>query len=189
MIPTRRRFIRLTVLAVLAVALFVVAWTTGLRERFTVNGMRAMMAAAGGWGVLIYSATYCAGLLLYIPGTVFFAVAVLAWGPWIGGVISFLASNLAVTVTFLLVRAAGGQPLGETSRPIIKKAMARLEHAPIRTVILLRFVLWTSPPLNYAFALSSLKFRDHLIGSAIGLVVPVLIMALFTEQAIRLLGL
>ena len=47
------------------------------------------------------------------------------------------------------------------------------DGCPIATVALLRAVLVLSPPLNYALALTSLRFFDHLLGSALGLVVPI----------------
>ena len=43
----------------------------------------------------------------------------------------------------------------------------------IRTVFLLRLFLWLAPALNYALALTHVKYRDYLIGSALGLIVPV----------------
>ncbi len=63
------------------------------------------------------------------------------------------------------VRAAGESPLAACSR--------RLDERPITTVLLLRTVFWLAPPLNYALALSSVRFRHYLIGSAAGLVAPV----------------
>ena len=188
MTPQRKRMIRLGILFAIVIALVIVGATTGVRDRFTIENLRAQAVASGPWGILIFCAAFCVGELLYIPGTVFLVAAVLAWGRVAGAGIGFVAGMLAIKVTFLLVRGAGGQALGESKRPFIRRVMANLDQRPIRVVFILRLLFWTSPPLNYAFALSSLTFRDHLIGSALGLVLPVVGMALFTEQVVKMLG-
>ena len=48
------------------------------------------------------------------------------------------------------------------------KAVAR----PILTVALLRLFLWVAPPINYALALSTVRYRDYAAGSALGLAIP-----------------
>lgn len=184
----RSRWIRLGLLAAVVIALGVIGYATGLRERFTVEGLRKQAIGTGAWGVLAYCAAFCAGELLYIPGTVFLVAAVLAWGRLAGGAIAFAASMLAVTVTFVLVRGAGGKPLGESTRPWVRKILSRLDRNPIGVVFALRLIFWTSPPVNYALGLSSLRLRDHTIGSALGLVLPVASVALFTESVLRMLG-
>lgn len=176
------------VVALLA-ALVTIAIVTDVRSRFTIDGLRVYIAACGAGGVAVFVAAFCVGLLLYVPGMIFFAVSVLAWGRVVGAAIAFVAATLAVTVSFLVVRAVGGQPLAAVHAKWVQRALAQLERHPIRTVFLLRVVLWTSPPLNYALALSSLRFRDHLIASMLGLVAPAVIMAAFTEPVIDLLGL
>ena len=59
--------------------------------------------------------------------------------------------------------------------------LARLDERPVTTVIVLRTLLWLAPPLNYALALSSIRFRHYLIGSALGLLLPVAGAALFFD--------
>jgi uncharacterized membrane protein YdjX (TVP38/TMEM64 family) len=184
----RRRIVRLVALAAVVIALGVVGAATGMRERFTVENLRRQALGTGAWGVLAYCAAFCAGELLYVPGTVFLVAAVLAWGRLAGGVIAFVASMLAVTATFVLVRGAGGKPLGESKRPWLRRMLAGLDAHPIWVVFVLRLIFWTSPPVNYALGLSSLRLRDHTIGSALGLVLPVVSVALFTEAVLRMLS-
>ena len=54
------------------------------------------------------------------------------------------------------------------------------------TVAVLRGILLLSPPLNAALALTRLKPRDHLLGSAIGLVLPVGVIVFLAETALSL---
>ena len=60
--------------------------------------------------------------------------------------------------------------------------MANLDRRPITTVVILRTLLFISPALNYALALSSLQFRHYLIGSVLGVIGPLLGIAWFFER-------
>jgi uncharacterized membrane protein YdjX (TVP38/TMEM64 family) len=105
---------------------------------------------------------------------VFVAGGILAYGRAIGFAVSLAAAVCSVGASFLIVRAVGGKALAEIERPFVKRMMAKLDERPILTVLILRSIFWLSPPLNYGLALSNMRFRDYLIGSALGLIVPVL---------------
>ncbi len=66
-------------------------------------------------------------------------------------------------------------------RPIFRRILDRLVTQPIRTVALLRLIFWMAPPLNYALAMSNVRYRDYLVGSAIGLTVPIAGVSLFFD--------
>jgi uncharacterized membrane protein YdjX (TVP38/TMEM64 family) len=55
-------------------------------------------------------------------------------------------------------------------RPWLRLAMLRLETRPIATVAVLRLVFFMLPALNYVLALTPVRFRDFVVGSALGLV-------------------
>ena len=46
----------------------------------------------------------------------------------------------------------------------------------------------TAPPLNVALALSGVRFRDYLLGTALGLPVPVALFTIFFDTANRVFG-
>lgn len=95
-----------------------------------------------------------AGELLHLPGMFFFIViARVVFGPALGFVLGYAGAVIAVTLSFVVAR--------------------QLEAHPVQTTALLRLVLWLAPPLSYALASSNIRVRDHLLGSAIGLAVPV----------------
>jgi uncharacterized membrane protein YdjX (TVP38/TMEM64 family) len=49
-------------------------------------------------------------------------------------------------------------------------------------------IFQTAPPLNYALAMTGVRFRDHLIGSALGLPLPIAAIALALDWLIRRSG-
>ncbi|MSP62471.1 MAG: DedA family protein [Myxococcales bacterium] len=183
----RRRMIRLIVLATVVIALITFGFASGVRERLTIDSLRAMTTSAGSLGALLFIAAFCLGQLLYLPGMVFVVAGVLAYGRVWGGALSFTGALISISFTFVLVRGAGGSPLAGLKRPFLRRALARLDTHPVSTVALLRLVFLTSPLLNYLLALSPLRFRHHLAGSALGIALPTLAVALFTEEVVRYL--
>lgn len=170
---------RLGALALLLVSLGLVAWGLDLHTRVTKDAVRELAGGPGGRALFVVA--FCLGELLHLPGLLFVAAAVLVWGPVEGGAFAFAAGLLSLSLAFALTRLVGGQPLGVVQRPWVRRLLERLDRRPILTVAALRAVLAFAPPLNVALALTSLRFRDYLAGSALGLVPPVTLVALFVD--------
>jgi uncharacterized membrane protein YdjX (TVP38/TMEM64 family) len=172
--PRARRFPwRLVAAISLFAALWGVGKLTGWTDHFTTEWVRTMVAGAGVWGMLLFVVVFAAGELLHVPGLVFFAAGILVWGRVTGGAIGYIAAVVSVTLSFCVVRGVSGRALGEVDRPLMKRLLARLEARPITTVLVLRSIFWMAPFLNYALALSTIRFREYFLGSALGLVIPI----------------
>jgi uncharacterized membrane protein YdjX (TVP38/TMEM64 family) len=181
----RARVTRLTLLAVIVAALIIVRYTTSFGTSLSTARVRELVQQTGAAGVGIFLIAFAVGELLHVPGLVFVGAAVLAWGRIGGGAIAYLGAIFSVSVSFAVVRGIGGQPLGELKQAWVRKVLAQLERRPIRTVALLRLVLWMAPAVNYALALSPVRYRDYAIGSAAGLALPVAAAAAFLDFFLR----
>jgi uncharacterized membrane protein YdjX (TVP38/TMEM64 family) len=179
--PKPGRKYRLAAAALLFVALLVAGKVTGLGDKLDVEALRVHVAQAGALGIVVYVAAFAGGLLLHMPGIAFVVAGVLLYGKVAGFALALMTGVLAVSVSFVVVRTVGGTALAQIDRPFVKKIMARLEERPITTVILLRTVFWLATPLNYALALSSVRLRDYVIGSFLGLIAPLLGITLLLE--------
>jgi uncharacterized membrane protein YdjX (TVP38/TMEM64 family) len=168
----RARMLRLAILAAVVVALLVVRYTTSFGASLSTARIRDLVQHAGAAGVALFVLAFTVGELLHVPGMVFVAAAVMAWGRVGGGALSYAAALVSVSVGFFVVRAIGGQPLATITQPRLRALLARLDRRPIVTVALLRLVMWVAPALTYALALSSVRYRDFAIGSALGLLIP-----------------
>jgi uncharacterized membrane protein YdjX (TVP38/TMEM64 family) len=177
----RSRWLRLAAALGLVVLLLVLGHQSGLAERLSVEGLRAHVEEAGMLGVAAFVVAFAVGELLHLPGMLFVGAGVLAFGKALGFAVSLFAAIVAVSLSFVIVRAVGGQALAGVDRPLLKRMMVALETRPITTVLLLRTIFWLAPPLNYALALSSVRLSDYVIGSALGLVTPILSATLFFE--------
>ncbi len=143
------------------------------------------LLALGWLAAPLFLVVMAAGELLHLPGMVFIVVARLVFGPSVGFLLGYAGAVFAVTVSFVVARqlVAAARSSTEPWRPrwrFAQRALDRLETRPVQTVALLRLVLWLAPPLSYALAASKLRVRDHVVGSALGLLAPVLVAVLLS---------
>lgn len=150
------------------------------------DGLQQSIRDAGPLGFGLFLVAFCLLPLVQVPGLLFIALSLVLYGPVDGGLAAYGGAMLSTTISFLVVRSVGGDALRDLPFPWAQRALANLEKRPVRTVAVLRMALWMIPPLNYALALSGVRFRDHFIGTALGLVLPVLSASLFSEALIRL---
>lgn len=200
MTPSRSRALRLALVAALFVGLFLIGHYSGAAQWLSLPYLRARSAAAGPVGGLLFGLAIILAVLLHLPAAPFVLAALLCYGRLAGSAISYGAALLAISISYGLARAAGGQLLRvprpstsdtvlPTDRPLWRRLLAHLDDRPVRTVFFLRAVFALAPPLNFALALTGLRFRHYLLGSAIGLLVPLAVVALSVEWlAARVLG-
>ncbi len=159
---------RLVALALVVVVLAVL----GRASDVSAETVRRSVEGAGLAGVVTFVGFFALGELLHVPGLVFVAAAVGVWGPGRGAVVAGVGSLVSLATSFVFVRAIGGRPLGEVKWAFARRLLGSLEARPVLTIAALRTVLILSPPVTYALALSNVRFRDYMLGSALGLVVP-----------------
>jgi uncharacterized membrane protein YdjX (TVP38/TMEM64 family) len=172
------KWVRPALLITILGGLFIAGKYTGIIDELSIEGLRTKVESTGPLGFFFYVAIFCVGLLLYMPGTLFVAAGILAYGKLLGFLLAGIGSLVSISVSFFLVRAVGGQAFAEIKKPLVKKILGKLEERPITTIAILRCILWLNPALNYTLALSSVRYRDYLLGSVIGLIPPLLAAAL-----------
>jgi uncharacterized membrane protein YdjX (TVP38/TMEM64 family) len=182
--PGRARALRLGLVAILFGALLLVGKLTGAAHELTPDRLRALVLGAGAWGVLAYLVVFSLGQLAHLPGLLFIAAGVLAYGRLWGAGAGWIGALVSLSVTFVVVRAVGGSPLAGMEGPWVRKILARLETHPVLTVLVLRLLMTTTPALNYTLALSGIRYRHYLLGSAVGLVPIVVVTSLFLDHVL-----
>ena len=158
---------------------------TGLDEYLTRDWVRETMQNAGWAGFAMYIAVFTVGLLVQIPGVVFVAGAALAYGWFWSALASIVASSIGVVVSFVVVRKVGGQPLREVKLPFLRRLLGRLDRQPILSIIVVRFFLWALPLVNYTLAMSSVKYKDYVVGSILGLIAPMFYLSAFFDWSLN----
>lgn len=185
---SRRAWLRLGALALVLVGLYALGSATGLTAQLTPQTLSAQMREAGWWGVAIFVVAFSLGNLMQVPGMVFLAASIFVYGRLEGALVGFMGAQVALAVNFWVVRLVGGTPLVEIKQPLMRRLLAQVDARPVRATVALRSIFWMAPPLNMALALSTMRFRDYALGSALGLLVPVTLGALAFDRLIRMLG-
>jgi uncharacterized membrane protein YdjX (TVP38/TMEM64 family) len=176
---------RFGLLILLFLGLWLTAWATGANRLFDAAVVRALIEKAGVGGLVVFVLAFAIGQLLRIPGPVFVAIAILVYGRPMGTFVAVLGALVSVNVSFVVVRTIAGMPLTHVQRPFLQRLLRRINQQPLVIIATLRLIFQTAPPLNYALAMTGVRFRDHLIGSALGLPLPIAATALALDWLIR----
>lgn len=176
-LPSLGKLKRPLMLIGVLVVLALVAAAFDLDEALGADRLKATLADAGMAGVAIFAGTFTLGVLLYLPGMMFVGLAGWLYGPVAGPAIALVTGVFAVTVSFAVYRLVGGKALsteGESKIPArMQTWLARMKERPVTSVAAMRLFFWVAPPLNTALALTDLKWRDYIVGSALGLALPI----------------
>ncbi|MBI5331125.1 MAG: TVP38/TMEM64 family protein [Betaproteobacteria bacterium] len=165
-----------------------VFYLAGWREHFSVEALRQLIQDHRGAGLLGFVLAFVLGNLVQIPGWIFLAAAVLVLGKLWGGLAVYVAACTACMVSFLLFRGLGGPALRAWGNPVARRLLARLDAHPLSAVILLRLAFQTLPVLNVALALSGVRLRHYLLGTVLGLPLPIALYSLFFDGLARVLS-
>lgn len=182
-----KKYRRLLAVFLFLVILLAVFELSGLRGHFNLHFLQQRIQENQASGLLIFVLLFSLGNLIQIPGWVFLAAAVLALGRGWGGVTTYVAATTSCAVTFLTIRWIGGDALRRLDSRIASALLGRLDAHPVTSVALLRVLFQTVPALNYALAMSGVNFRKYLIGTMLGLPLPILVYCLFFDYLAKIL--
>jgi uncharacterized membrane protein YdjX (TVP38/TMEM64 family) len=179
--------LRLVLVMVFIASLITIGKITGASQYLTTENVKNIVQDAGIWGYLLFIVIFTIGEMLHIFGLIFVAAGVYAFGLVKGLVLGLLGGIVAVSASFLVMRAVGGRAFASLEWPWVKRMLKGLDRNPIRTVFILRLFLIMHPSLNYLLALTRIRFRDYFIGSAVGLIIPISLFVIFFEWLIQFL--
>jgi uncharacterized membrane protein YdjX (TVP38/TMEM64 family) len=176
-----RPYKRLLIVVLFLLLLLALFQFSGLREHFNLTFLRQQIADNEVSGLLIFVLLFCLGNLIQIPGWIFLAAAVLALGKTWGGLATYLAAVVSCVFTFLTIRFIGGDAFRELKNRHALKILRGLDAHPVASIALLRVLFQTVPALNYALALSGVKFYKYLVGTMLGLPLPIMVYCIFFD--------
>ncbi len=177
--------VRLVLVILLFTGLIIAGKFTGIGDYFSEENVRQTIEAAGYWGYVLYFVFFAVGIFIHVPGLIFVAAGVFAYGKVIGLILGLLGGNISVWISFFIVRKIGGKAFTEIDKPWVKRLLEKLDERPIRTVIILRLIFFMAPALNYMLALTSVRFRNFLVGSFFGLLIPITTFVLFIDWIMK----
>lgn len=183
------RYRRLGAVVLFLGALLALFQFSGLRGQFSLAFLQHQLLEHQGSGLLLFVLLFSLGNLIQIPSWLFLAAAVLTLGQLWGGIVTYLAASVSCLLTFILIRAIGGDALRAVPHPLATRILAQLDQHPLRSVLWLRVLFQTVPALNYALALSGIPLWKYVLGTLLGLPLPIAVYCVFFDTLAKMLHL
>ncbi|HEX8232747.1 MAG TPA: TVP38/TMEM64 family protein [Caulobacteraceae bacterium] len=127
--------------------------------------------------LLIAIGAFAALAFLGVPQVALIAAAVLTFGPTLGFAYSWIGTMVSACIGFALGRAFGPRLLRDFAGPAVQRFMALIGRNGLLASLVVRLV--PAAPfvaINMAAGIAPMRFRDFLIGTAIGIVPKILLM-------------
>lgn len=175
------RYRRIVALALLLGLLLAAAELSGLRAQLDLAYLQRMLLDHKLTGLIAFALLFALGNLIQIPGWIFLAAAVLAFGRTAGGIATYIAACFSCAVTFFAIRHVGGDALRQIPSRTAARILDQLNAYPIRSIVLLRILFQTLPAINYALALSGVGFQRYMLGTLLGLPLPIAVYCVFFD--------
>lgn len=172
---------RLVAVLLFLVVVLAIFELSGLRSHFNLAYLHQILVDHPITGLAAFVLIFALGNLVQIPGWIFLAAAVLALGRTWGGLATYVAAIVSCTLTFFSIRLIGGDALRGLKGRFAARLLSQLDAHPVRNIVLLRMLFQTVPPLNYALAMSGVRFRDYLVGTLLGLPLPIAVYCVFFD--------
>lgn len=160
---------------------------SGLRAHLSLTFLQHRILENRLSGLLVFILLFSLGNLIQVPGWLFLAAAVLTLGQTLGGVATYVAATVSCVMTFVTIRWIGGDALRQLDSPLAARIFRQLDIHPIGSIVLLRVLFQTVPALNYALAMSGVRFRHYLAGTLLGLPLPIALYCLFFDYLAKML--
>ena len=183
----RRRWIEIGVLVAIVASLLIGKFS-GLFDPVTLGetlGRELRAFADGPFGIPAIILVFCVGAYLAVPQFILIGIAVVAFGPWLGSVYSWLATMVSGTLTYAVGYWSGGAVLERVS----KGRMARFSAFVSRNAFLASAVVRnvTAGPfvfVNTVFGALRASFWAYFAGMGVG-IIPKIALIAFAGKGIR----
>ena len=126
--------------------------------------------SASPWAVPAILAAFVIGSLIVFPVTILVLATSIALGPWSGFVWAFVGCLLGATASFFVGRLLGRRSIRRLVGHGLDRVMQKLRRGGIMPVMVIRN-LPVAPftVINVLAGASAIRFRDYLVGTALGM--------------------
>ncbi|MDY7014507.1 MAG: TVP38/TMEM64 family protein [Cyanobacteriota bacterium] len=141
----------------------------------TPEQIEVWLARAGIWAPIIYILLYTVGTLLILPSTPLNLSGGAIFGPWLGMLWTTVAAIIAAVVAFAFTRTAGRDWVAQKFAGRWEAIDAEMRQGGLFYMFAIRLLpLIPYGIVNFAAGLTSIRFRDYLIGTVLGTVPGIL---------------
>ncbi|MBI3409538.1 MAG: TVP38/TMEM64 family protein [Planctomycetes bacterium] len=142
------------------------------------------------WAPLLYIVIYIAGTVLLLPGTILSFSGAILFGAYLGTLYTWIGATIGATLAFLAAKFLGRGFVDQLLKGKLQTLDARLGKHGFSALLILRLVpLFPFNGLNFGCGLTSIRWRDYVLATAIGILpgtfVYQLLFARFGEKILQ----
>lgn len=137
--------------------------------------LQAWLNQAGIWAPIIYIVLYSVATFLVLPSTALNLTGGAIFGPWLGTLWTSIAAVIAAVVSFAFTRTVGREIIAQKLANRWQSMDAEMRQGGLFYIFAIRLLpIIPYGLVNFAAGLTSIRFRDYLIGTILGTVPGVL---------------
>lgn len=150
--------------------------------------LQTWLKQAGIWAPIIYIALYTLGTILILPSTPLNMSGGAIFGPWMGTLWTSLAAVIAAVIAFIFARTSGREFVARKLAGKWQAMDAEMQQGGLFYMFAIRLLpIIPYGLVNFAAGLTSIKFRDYLLGTILGTVPGILPFVLLGSSGLQAL--
>lgn len=149
--------------------------------------LQATLDRAGIWGPIIYIVIYTVATVLVLPSTVLNLAGGALFGPWLGSLWTTIAALIAAIVAFGFTRTVGREMVAKRLAGYWQTIDAEIRNGGMFYMFSIRLLPVIPYGLvNFAAGLTSISWKDYVVGTALGTLPGVLPFVLLGSSGLTL---
>ncbi len=158
-----------------AAAVSAIRWTP-LRALMDPDALNMLIARAGPWGPTAYIGITAASLCLFVPASIPVIAGGVIFGPFKGFIYVLAGCTLGATGAFVIGRNLGRDFARKLVGPRMRTYDEAIRKNGFIAVFYLRVLNFPFTPLNFGLGLTSVRYKDYLLGTTLGVAVSVFVL-------------
>ena len=175
----RKATLKATLFLLFIVAAIGLVRYSPLKAYFTAAALQQFLNAAGFWAPAVFVLAYALGVCLFIPGTLLTGLGAAIFGAYWGFVYVWMGAMLGAAMAFLIGRTLGREFAASLIGNRLRKYDDAIRRNGFATVLYLRLVYFPFTPMNFGMGLTSVRFRDYIFGTGLGILVGTFVFTFF----------
>lgn len=148
--------------------------------------IQAWLKSVGIWAPIAYIALYVVATVLVLPSTALNLTGGTIFGPWLGTLWTSLGAIIAAIVAFAFTRTVGREAIAKRLAGRWQAMDAEMRQGGLFYMFAIRLVpIMPYGLVNFAAGLTSISFKDYLLGTVIGTVPSVLPFVLLGSSGLK----
>lgn len=152
------------------------------------NQLQDWLKQSGIWAPIIYIGLYTVATVLVLPSTALNLTGGAIFGPWLGTLWTSIAAIIAAVVAFAFTRTAGRELVAQKLAGRWQAMDAEMQQGGLFYMFAIRLLpIIPYGLVNFAAGLTSISFRDYLLGTILGTVPGILPFVLLGSSGLQAL--